>query len=80
MITDPNYILCQDCRSLGHNQVLGKLTETGSLIIMRNKNGTTIINATTYDLLCGCGYRITITGGAITNGQGQGYKYTPVTQ
>lgn len=72
------FILCSDCQSKGFRQILGKLREDGSLYILRNKQGTTIITASQYNLLCGCGYTITITQGVISKRAGQAYKYTPV--
>lgn len=57
---------CLDCQSKGHKQVLARVTDTGSILIMRYRFGTTVINAPLLEVSCGCGYTVTVTPNAIT--------------
>lgn len=43
-------------------QMLGRVLEDGNLMIMRFKDGTTVVNAESYQLVCGCGHGYTVMG------------------
>lgn len=66
-----NLIHCKQCP----NQVLGNLTDNG-LIIMRNRQGTTIIKAIQFDITCHCGYTVSIDGTTVIGVNTTGYTYT----
>lgn len=53
---------CPNCAREGKKQVLGRITPSGDLVVLRFHHGTTLIKAQEYQLVCGCGYTMDIQG------------------
>ena len=58
-------LYCDNCRHTSKPQILGRLLETGELLILRFHSGTTLLKTNQYQLSCGCGYTIMISGTAV---------------
>lgn len=57
------------CQSHAHPdkpQVLGRLMDNGSLLVLRFHSGTTVLQSTSYVLSCGCGFTYSIMGTVVT--------------
>ena len=65
-------VYCNNCQS----QVLGIIDTNGNVVIMRNRQGSTIISAPQYTLACHCGYKVTVAGTTVISYEAQGYTYT----
>lgn len=73
----PSLIYCPNCRlsqengNLGSNKrdaiTMGSVTSEGYVIIKRTLGKMTMIMATTYSLICDCGYFIRVSNGKITH-------------
>lgn len=58
-------IVCPTCEKLGKKQVLGRVLENGQFLVLRFHHGTTIIQSTSYSIVCGCGYHVDINMGQV---------------
>lgn len=58
-----NLIECPVCKEVGKKQILGRLLETGELMVLRFHHGTTIIKSLEYSVVCGCGYALKVSNG-----------------
>lgn len=58
-------ITCPACALTGKKPVLGRLLETGDVVILRFHHGTSIIRSSDVYLGCGCGYAVHIANGTI---------------
>lgn len=70
MIDNPvpgRLLSCPNCETLGKKQILGKVLDTGDLLVLRFHHGTTLFRTTQYSLICGCGYGFDISGTVVTN-------------
>lgn len=55
-------IQCPNCFKVGKKQILGRILEDGSFLILRFHHGTTIVKADKYSIVCGCGYEHAVGG------------------
>ena len=53
---------CPECAKEGKKQILGRLMTNGDMLVLRFHHGTTILRASEYQLVCGCGYTYNIQG------------------
>ncbi len=67
-------LVCPNCQSLGKRQILGSLRPDGSLLILRHSHGTTLIQAASLSLGCGCGFVFTIAQGAVQTNYAPSYE------
>lgn len=61
-MNDGTLIQCPQCLAEGKKEILGRVTPTGDMLVLRFHHGTTILRATNYQLVCGCGYTWDISG------------------
>lgn len=60
-----NLIQCPNCFKMGRKQILGRILEDGTFLVLRFHHGTTIIRAKEYSVVCGCGFVYQVAGTAI---------------
>ena len=55
---------CQNCAKTGKRQILGRVLNSGELLVLRFHHGTTLISTdqAPLKLVCGCEYGFTIMG------------------
>ena len=56
---------CPNCLRLGKKQILGRVLENGQFLILRHHNGTTLVQAMRYSIVCGCGWSFDVNCGTI---------------
>lgn len=54
--TTGHLLVCPDCQLKGNKSILGSVTITGDLIIMRYNRAFTIVRATQCMVVCTCGF------------------------
>lgn len=61
---DGQLVECPNCQRTGKRQILGRLLNTGQLLVLRFHHGTTLISTdqAPLKLVCGCEYGFTIMG------------------
>ena len=62
---DPQVVWCPKCELQGTRNSLGSLTMQGNLIIRKRANRETMIIASSFVVVCDCGYTIQINNGRI---------------
>lgn len=62
MNNNGSLLYCEHCRYSQKPQVLGRLLETGELLVLRFHSGTTLLKSDHYQLTCGCGFTYLISG------------------
>jgi len=62
MIETGQLIACPACQNQGKQQYLGRVLPNGDLIVLRFHHGTTLIKASQFQLVCGCGFVFDISG------------------
>ena len=55
-------LYCENCRYSDKPQILGRLLDTGELLVLRFHSGTTLLISDHYQLSCGCGFTFMISG------------------
>ena len=55
-------LYCENCRHSDKPQVLGRILDTGELLVLRFHSGTTLLKSDQYQLSCGCGFTYIISG------------------
>jgi hypothetical protein len=57
-------IECPNCVRTGKRQILGRVLNTGELLVLRFHHGTTLISTQPNPIIlrCGCSYGFTISG------------------
>lgn len=60
-------ITCPNCNKEGKRPVLGRLLDSGEVLILRFHHGTTLIKALEYNIQCGCGYVVHVSQGTIVS-------------
>lgn len=65
MIETGQLIACPACLNKGKQQYLGRILPNGDLIVLRFHHGTTLIKASNYYLVCGCGFKFDVSGTVI---------------
>lgn len=64
--TDGQLVECPNCQRSGKRQILGRVLNSGQLLVLRFHHGTTLISTTApLQLVCGCEYGFTIMGTVI---------------
>lgn len=58
-------LACPTCLQQGIKQYLGKILDTGDMLVLRFHHGTTILRSKEYSVVCGCGYTFNISGGTV---------------
>lgn len=66
-VSVPGQLLaCPNCAQSGIKQILGKVRDSGDLLILRFHHGTTIVKSSEYSIVCGCGFVFNVSGTVVT--------------
>lgn len=60
-----NLLVCPNCKKEGKTQVLGRILENGQFLVLRFHHGTTLVQASQYSIVCGCGYQFNVANGTV---------------
>lgn len=55
-------LYCVNCQTTNKPQVLGRLLNTGELLVLRFHSGTTLLKSDHISLSCGCGFTYLLSG------------------
>ena len=64
-MSEQSLLVCPNCKTLGKQQVLGRVLENGQFLVLRFHHGTTIIQSNQYTVTCGCGYQFSVANGTV---------------
>lgn len=53
-------LICPQCATREHQQVLGSISVDGNLYIKRSHHGTTVIQSPNLIIMCACGYTTSV--------------------